>query len=397
MVGGVLQCDRVFHMDDLKIQEARIAHGSPMSEKLKGQLAWMKASSVPIYTSRAYPDYPTSVDFPLEDVIRSCGVPYFNNTSVYAICYAIHLGVEKIDLWGFDFTYPDIAGAEMGRGCCEFWVGRAMKSGIEVRLPPDTTLLDTCLKPDRKFYGYDTVDLDVEIKDGTVRVNKINRLKPRNIHEIEREYNHGVFALRSKYQVRGCEALERLLTYKDVKTVLDVGSGDGKQAQIMRDEGLKVTTISYKPPADYVGDFARFTALKDVDAIWASHVLEHQLDVNAFLKKCFNLLRDDGVLAITVPPSKDEVVGGHMTVWNTGLLVYNLIMAGFDCSQARVSGAYTNTHNAPPYNLSVIVRKQRAKLPRNLERDYGDIGKLQQFFPVPVAHGFDGNLRPVRW
>jgi len=397
MVGGVLQCDRIFHMDDLKVQEMRIEYGSSMAEKLKGQLEWMRTTDVPVYTSRAYKDYPSSIDFPLEDVIKSCGVPYFNNTSVYAICYAIHLGVERMSLWGFDFTYPDIAGAEMGRGCCEFWVGRAMKMGIDVHLPPDTTLLDTCLPAQNKFYGYDTLDLSVEIKDGNVRVSKKPRKTPRNIEELERSYSHDQWSVRSGHFVLGCEALDRLLEYEDIKTVLDIGSGEGDAAQIMRDEGRDVTTISYKPPADYVGDFKSYTTVKAYDALWVSHVLEHQLDVNLFLTKCFNLLKDDGILAITVPPAKTDIVGGHVSIWNTGLLIYNLIMAGFDCSEARVSGCYTHIHGVQPYNLSVIVRKKRADLPDHLERDDGDIGKLQQFFPVPIAHGFDGNLSPVRW
>ncbi len=397
MVGGVLQCDRIFHMDDFKIQEWRIENDSPLALKLKGQLEWMKKTDVPIYTSRAYKDYPSSIDYPLEDVIHSCGVPYFNNTSVYAICYAIHLGVKKLSLWGFDFTYPDMAAAEMGRGCCEFWVGRAMKAGIEVCLPPDTTLLDTCLPPETKFYGYDTIDLSVEIKDNSVRVTKKDRIKPRNIKELEREYNHNQWKVMSDHEVFGCEALDRLLEYEDVKKILDVGSGDGEQADIMRKAGKKVTTVSYKPPADYVGEFAGFADSELFDGIWASHVLEHQLNVNSFLKKCFHLLRNDGVIAITVPPPKGDIVGGHMTNWNTGLLIYNMIMAGFDCSKARVSGYYSHIPDVAPYNISVIVRKKLAVLPSDLERDAGDISKLAHFFPDHVGHGFDGNLSPIKW
>jgi SAM-dependent methyltransferase len=398
MVGGVIQCDRIFHMDDLKIQEMRVAYGSPIAEKLKGQLEWMRETEVPIYTSRAYPDYPSSVDYPLEEVIRSCGVAYFNNTSIYAICYAIHLGVKKLSLWGFDFTYPDANAAEAGRGCCEFWLGRAMKAGIEIVIPPDSTLMDMSSKPHEKFYGYDTLDLSVDVRDGDVKVTKTPRHTPRCVEELERSYNHMKWAVRSKYDCRGNEALDRLLEYDDVKTVLDIGSGDGAQAEIMREAGKDVTTLSYKEPADLVGDFMEMMVPADggYDAIWASHVLEHQLDVNAFLRKCYQLLRDDGVLVITVPPAKNAIVGGHVTLWNSGLLVYNLIMAGFDCSEARVSDLYANVASAPPYNISVIVRKKPAELPA-LERDAGDIEKLRHLFPVPVYHGFDGNLPPVRW
>jgi len=408
MNGGVLQCDRIFHMDDLKIQEMRIAYGSPIAEKLTGMLAWMKDHPGPIYTSRAYADYPGSVDYPLEDVIRATGAPYYNNTVPYALALAISLPVKKMSLFGLDYTYPDSQAAETGRACCEYWLGRAHGMGIEVFIAPESTLMDVCKPVSSKFYGYDTLDVSVEIKNGDVQVRTKPKLKLPDIGEIERTYNTSAWACRSKHEVRGGEALDRLMAYEDVKTVLDVGSGEGEQAQIMRDAGLKVTTVSYIPPADIVGDFNKALIpvpsvtdkdgndINGFDAIWASHTLEHQVDVHTFLKRCHQLLRDDGVFAVTVPPSRDGVLGGHVTLWNTGLVLYNLIIAGFDCSEARVSGCYPCALNEVPYNLSVIVRKKTAQLP-DLDMDFGDIGRLQNFFPVPVAHGFDGNLTPVRW
>lgn len=406
MVGGVLQCDRVFHMDDLKIQELRIQNGSPIAEKLTGMLEWMRGHPGPIYSSRAYADYPGVVEYPLQDVLESCGTPYMNNTAVYAICFAIHLKVKKISLFGFDYTYPDVSSAEMGRGCCEYWVGRAMQKGIEVMVVPGSTLLDTNAEPAKKFYGYDTLDLDVEHRDGHWHVEKRVRAVPRNINEIERAYDHAEFAQRSAHAVRGGEALDRLLAYEDVETVLDIGAGDGEHAKIMAAAGKQVTCVSLQPKPETMNGEAAWiqkNIMADIadigfeyDAIWASHVLEHQPNPNAFLKRCYDLLADDGVLAITVPPGKNEIVGGHLTVWNSGLLIYNLIIAGFDCSEARVSGCYTHLNGHQPYNLSVIVRKKEAELPK-LDMDFGDIGRLQAFFPLPVAHGFDGNLRPCNW
>lgn len=197
--------------------------------------------------------------------------------------------------------------------------------------------------------------------------------------------------------VRGSEALIRFLEYRDVCSVLDVGSGSGEQARIMRSAGLQVTTVSLEGPADHVCDYvgnreicARF------DAIWASHVLEHQPNVGAFLRQCFSDLRPDGLLAITVPPHKQEIVGGHLTTWNAGLLLYNLIVAGFDCREARVSPVYRSGPGYPPYNISVIVRKRVAALPE-LRMDVGDIDRLARFFPMPVRQGFDGDLAGINW
>ena len=401
--GGVLQCDRIFHMDDVRIQELR-ASNSPPGSKVAGMLDWMRTSPGPIYTSRSHPDYPGLVDFPLEEVIRSCGTAYFNSTAAYPIAYAIHIGVRKISLWGMDFTYPDAAGAEQGRGCVEYWMGRCHERGIQIHLPPDTSLMDNCLPPERKLYGYDTLDVDIQydLEKMDVRVHMEPRSEDKipTADEIERLYNHDEYPCRSRFPTfpRGGEALERLVDqYSEVQTVLDVGSGGGEAAEILREAGKTVTTVSYIPPADWVGDFSDYPESTLYDALWVSHTLEHQLNPNVFLQKCHRLLRPGGVLAVTVPPHKDNIVGGHVTMWNSGLLLYHLILAGFDCTEARVSGLYSHIPDSYPYNQSVIVQKSDSPALPELEYDCGDIEKLAQFFPVPVFHGFDGNINPVRW
>lgn len=189
-------------------------------------------------------------------------------------------------------------------------------------------------------------------------------------------------------ELRGGQALARLLRVPDVRSILDVGSGTGAHADVMRSCGKAVTTVSLQPPADYVGDFLEWHGPGAFDAVWACHVLEHQTDVGAFLAVCRNQLRDGGTIAVTVPPPKHEIVGGHLTLWNAGLLAYNLVLAGFDCSDAMV-GTYG-------YNISVIATKRDIQIPP-LAFDNGDIDRLAEFFPVPVAERFDGRLADIRW
>lgn len=193
------------------------------------------------------------------------------------------------------------------------------------------------------------------------------------------------------------QALYRLLQYEDAQRILDIGSGLGLQADVMRQAGRKVTTISMIPPADHIGNYLAYEGHDPFDAIWASHVLEHTSDVGAFLRKCFRDLRDDGILALTVPPLKHNLVGGHVALFNQGTLIYNLILAGFDCAEARVSPTYANAPGQPPYNISVIVRKKKADLPPDLTYDAGDIEKLAKFFPCPVAQNCDGRDITANW
>jgi SAM-dependent methyltransferase len=169
--------------------------------------------------------------------------------------------------------------------------------------------------------------------------------------------------------------------------VIDVGSGDGAHTAFMRAAGKRVTAVSLLPPADVLDDYVA-TQLGPVDGIWASHVLEHALNVGEFLRKCFRDLREGGVLALTVPPAKHDIVGGHVSLWNEGLLLYRLILSGFDCAAARI-GVYG-------YNISVIVRKVSIALP-GLAMDAGDIERLAPFFPVPVKQGFDGRIGCIAW
>jgi len=188
------------------------------------------------------------------------------------------------------------------------------------------------------------------------------------------------------------QAFYKLLSDYDFDTVLDVGSGTGEHSKMFRDHGKHVTTIDLTQPADITGDFLscppELVSESPYACIWSSHVLEHQTNVGAFLERCFYLLDDDGILAITVPPLKHEIVGGHVSLWNAGLLLYNLVLAGFDCSQAAVK-----TYG---YNISVIVRKKPAKMPR-LCMDSGDINALKRFFPMVVDEGFIGQIDQINW
>ena len=189
------------------------------------------------------------------------------------------------------------------------------------------------------------------------------------------------------YRIRSQQTFDKLISDYKFSNILDVGSGDNRYAQQFRDNGIECFTTDILE-SDYQGDFNLLEFDRRFEGVWCAHVLEHQLNVNFFLKKIFNLLEDNGVLAICVPPLKHEIVGGHLTLWNTGLLLYNLILAGFDCSEAAVK-----TYG---YDCSVIVRKKQAVLP-DLNYDFGDIEKLSKFFPFNAVQGFNGQIFNLNW
>lgn len=188
-IGDVYACDRVFHMDDVRIQEIRAA-AAPGSN-IAAMLRWLKTTRVPVVTSCVHPDYPALEAFPLADVLDRFPLGYFNSTAAYAVAYAMHVGATKISCFGMDFTYPDAHTAEKGRACVEFWLGMAAAEGIELSLPKTTSLLDAMSAPAQRFYGYDCVELDIHRnEEGRIAVGFTQREKLPTAEEIEHAYDH---------------------------------------------------------------------------------------------------------------------------------------------------------------------------------------------------------------
>ena len=92
------------------------------------------------------------------------------------------------------------------------------------------------------------------------------------------------------------------------------------------------------------------------------------------------------ICQLLVPPRKPFIVGGHVTLWNAGLVLYNLILAGFDCSEYCDILQYD-------YNIGIIIKKKTIKqLPNDLSMDKGDIEKLSKYFPFDAKHDFNGDI-----
>ena len=173
--GGVIQCDRVFTMNDFdaahkKATELKI-------ENVHESFKWLKTCPVPVYCSKAHPDYPSTVDYPLEEVLQILKFPYLNGSVAYAIGFAFLIGVERLRLFGCDYTYPDNHVAEKGRACVEFWLMRWLLEGKKLDLPHGTSLLDNNVPNGQKFYGY-TDDVRAEIVDGETRIVRQPRDRP---------------------------------------------------------------------------------------------------------------------------------------------------------------------------------------------------------------------------
>ena len=193
-------------------------------------------------------------------------------------------------------------------------------------------------------------------------------------------------------------ALQKLCRDYQFNSVVDIGSGAGLHSAVFREQGKHVTAVDFgssvyfnRREDDYTyvrGDFMTLDFENKFDCAWASHVLEHQPNPGAFINRMMEIVADDGLIAITVPPLKHEIVGGHLSLWNAGLLLYQLVFAGLDCRDAAV--------RSWGYNVSVIARNRRRP---HVELDYdsGDVERLKEFFPLEAKEGFDGRIEKVNW
>ena len=210
------------------------------------------------------------------------------------------------------------------------------------------------------------------------------------------------------YPYRSYEALHYLLNNFQFNTVLDIGCGEGIHSNEFLLHGKNVTAIDYghspyfkenkisKSIECIIGDINTYQFNRQFDCVWCSHILEHQLDVQKFLTKIVGLVSEGGVLAITVPPYKPEIGGGHVSIWNAGLLLYRLVLAGCDCRDVHIK-----TYD---YDISVILRKKSIYVLNDIVYDMGDIRTLIKYFPEGLEtyhyekdEQFNGNIEKINW
>jgi hypothetical protein len=188
-LGDIIQCDRVFHMDDLLVQEARAA-ANP-DGVIAAMVEWLKGYSGEVYTSRKRPGYPGLIDYPLEEVVNWGGFAYFNSTAAYAIAMAGYLGVKKLTLFGLDYTLPNMHAGERGRACCEFWLGILAAKGVQIIIPETSSLMDACAPETELLYGYDCADVRmIDLEDGSIQMQIDDSGAVPTAEEIERRYDH---------------------------------------------------------------------------------------------------------------------------------------------------------------------------------------------------------------
>lgn len=145
-------------------------------------VGWVRGCGIPMLMHTVQPDLPTSVRFPLTEILDSLQADYFTSTIAYLVAFtlweidrevgaafqqfvmdtpkealaAVDLQAELRSLYG-EYTIG-VFGVDLTVGteyfhekaCAEFWIGRAVDRGIEVAIPKESAL---CKQQYR--YGYE--------------------------------------------------------------------------------------------------------------------------------------------------------------------------------------------------------------------------------------------------
>jgi len=122
-------------------------------------VGWLLTCPIPVYMDEHRPRYPTSVRYPIEDVLAFFGgQDYFTSTIALMLALAVREGFREIAIFGVDL----IVGTEWEtqRQCVEYYIGWARGMGVRVLVPENSSLLSQ-----RFRYGYQVKPSDLIAED----------------------------------------------------------------------------------------------------------------------------------------------------------------------------------------------------------------------------------------
>lgn len=189
-------------------------------------------------------------------------------------------------------------------------------------------------------------------------------------------------------------------------SIIDIGTGSGFAARFFDKRKKRVTVTGYDmeayfssplPPTVSILPNIDVCSMADIpdesfDAAWCCHVLEHVLNPGQALNEIRRILKPDGHLFLILPEYAPYLVGGHVTPgWNVGVLMYVLILSGFDVK----NGEFINHC----WNIAGFVKRSDVFKNELLRYDKGDLKELSKMFPanIEIKQGMDAEMNIVSW
>lgn len=243
--------DRIFMMDVLDEMPSIV---SGLWE-LQPTIERLNEMNIPMVAPYKYEEIPNSEAFPLDEAIREFGVPYFNNTIAFMICYALLRGAEEIQLFGIN----QASGTEYfyEKGCVEYWLGIA--TGMGVRVSVNGAQCELLTNKQRyggnRLYGYNMTYEEVvkyRTRFGEQGIKKLMAPRPGKMAYIGPEKSKAlrtsdILGIKEVWQrfashkegkwvmsLDDCFNLARFAIEYKPKRILDLGTGIGLSAAILR-------------------------------------------------------------------------------------------------------------------------------------------------------------------
>ena len=201
---------------------------------------------------------------------------------------------------------------------------------------------------------------------------------------------------RPKGSVPGREqVLDYLIANYKFDTAIDIGCGHGDFFKYLNEKGVQVKgtgidmmpedKITYKGFKYIKSNFNDYEPTENYDLIFSSHTIEHNPNTEEFLKNFFKFGKPGGLFCLVWPPPKPQIVGGHVHIFNLGIMMYNIIRTGVNCKNVKMIKV--------GYNLVIVGEYDFFDLP-TLTYNRHEIEMLKDYFPFPAVQAFDGDNPP---
>jgi len=136
---------RCFHMHDMDWIKMR------EEPSLKLIIEKANESNIPIMTLKKYDFIPTSVEYPLDEIVTKFRNCYFGSSIDYMAAYALYLDFDVINYYGVNMVISNEFSSQ--KPSQEFWMGMAMGMGKEVNI--DAGQYSNVMKTfNQQLYGY---------------------------------------------------------------------------------------------------------------------------------------------------------------------------------------------------------------------------------------------------
>ena len=133
----------------------QLTRSTPTRRSYREYVRFLRRLPCPVYVQRPAPLLPQSVEYPLTAACSMFG-RCFTSTASYMIALAIMEQYDVIGVWGIELTARGVYARQ--RPGVEYLLGVARQRGIEVYLPPTSTLRipeQPVLPGTDILYGYD--------------------------------------------------------------------------------------------------------------------------------------------------------------------------------------------------------------------------------------------------